>query len=63
MQDWRWDTRATLLRETRTANTRTECRNSKECQPAKHHYDECVERVTAADDKSGNGEDCIEECE
>ncbi|POS88046.1 hypothetical protein EPUL_000301 [Erysiphe pulchra] len=37
-----------------------ECKNSKACSPAKHHYEECVERVT-----SGHGvknEDCVEEC-
>jgi hypothetical protein len=36
-----------------------------ECAPAKHHYDECVERVTiaAADaDNKGPKEDCVEEC-
>lgn len=36
-----------------------ECKNSKACAPLKHHYDECVERVT-----SGHGvenEDCVEE--
>lgn len=36
-----------------------ECKNSKACSPAKHHYEECVERVT-----SGHGaknEDCVEE--
>ncbi|KAK3401618.1 ubiquinol-cytochrome C reductase hinge protein-domain-containing protein [Sordaria brevicollis] len=37
----------------------TECRNSKECAPAKHHYDECVARVTGAG--ADNKEDCVEE--
>lgn len=41
----------------------TECRNSKECAPAKHHFDECVERVTAAQSEEGGAkEDCVEEC-
>ncbi|KAH8158626.1 hypothetical protein CIB48_g9626 [Xylaria polymorpha] len=38
-----------------------ECRNSKQCAPAKHHFDECVERVTNASDDSGEQEDCVEE--
>ncbi|KAI1192958.1 ubiquinol-cytochrome C reductase hinge protein-domain-containing protein [Nemania serpens] len=39
-----------------------ECRNSKQCAPAKHHFDECVERVTnASDDDEGEKEDCVEE--
>lgn len=38
----------------------TECKESKQCSPAKHHYDECVERVTGAGDDSK--EDCVEEC-
>lgn len=37
-----------------------ECKNSKVCSPAKHHYDECVERVTSAKEGSQN-EDCVEE--
>ncbi|KAK1776261.1 ubiquinol-cytochrome C reductase hinge protein-domain-containing protein [Copromyces sp. CBS 386.78] len=36
-----------------------ECRNSKECAPAKHHYDECVARVTGG--AGAEGEDCVEE--
>ncbi|KAI0505512.1 ubiquinol-cytochrome C reductase hinge protein-domain-containing protein [Xylaria bambusicola] len=40
-----------------------ECRNSKQCAPAKHHFDECVERVTNASDDDGESEDCVEECE
>ncbi|PMD22148.1 Non-heme 11 kDa protein of cytochrome bc1 complex [Hyaloscypha hepaticicola] len=44
----------------------TECKESKACSPAKHHYDECVERVTGADhgkpvDKKHPEEDCVEE--
>jgi len=42
-----------------------ECRESKGCAPAKHHFDECVERVTGAagvtHDKKHPGEDCVEE--
>ncbi|KAI0468993.1 ubiquinol-cytochrome C reductase hinge protein-domain-containing protein [Xylaria cf. heliscus] len=38
-----------------------ECRNSKQCAPAKHHFDECVERVTNASDDNGEHEDCVEE--
>ena len=37
----------------------SECENSKECSPAKHHFLECQERVEA-----GNGfkdENCVEE--
>ena len=44
----------------------TECAHSAQCAPLKHHYDECVERVTAHhnDPHKGKakGEDCIEEC-
>ncbi|KAE9370391.1 Non-heme 11 kDa protein of cytochrome bc1 complex [Stipitochalara longipes BDJ] len=43
-----------------------ECKESKACSPAKHHFDECVERVTGADhgkpvDKKHPDEDCVEE--
>ncbi|PMD59212.1 Non-heme 11 kDa protein of cytochrome bc1 complex [Hyaloscypha bicolor E] len=43
-----------------------ECKESKVCSPAKHHFDECVERVTGADhgkpvDKKHPDEDCVEE--
>lgn len=37
-----------------------ECAESKQCAPVKHHFDECVERVTGAG--SDNKEDCVEEC-
>lgn len=41
----------------------TECKESAACAPAKHHFDECVERVTAAIDADGKAnEDCVEEC-
>jgi hypothetical protein len=37
--------------------------NTKECSPAKHHYDDCVERVTGQIDNDGKAkEDCVEEC-
>ncbi|KAH9216400.1 ubiquinol-cytochrome C reductase hinge protein-domain-containing protein [Leptodontidium sp. 2 PMI_412] len=42
-----------------------ECKESKACSPAKHHFDECVERVTGAHehstDKKHPDEDCVEE--
>ncbi|TPX10171.1 uncharacterized protein E0L32_001368 [Thyridium curvatum] len=37
-----------------------ECRNSKTCAPAKHHFDECVERVQGAGEGESS-EDCVEE--
>ncbi|KAH7027888.1 ubiquinol-cytochrome C reductase hinge protein-domain-containing protein [Microdochium trichocladiopsis] len=37
------------------------CKNSKQCAPAKHHFDECVERVTAQEADSEAKEDCVEE--
>jgi hypothetical protein len=43
-----------------------ECANSKQCAPYKHHFDECVERVTEAQEHAGDNkgphEDCVEEC-
>lgn len=39
-----------------------ECKESKQCAPAKHHYDECVERVTGQQESGGAKEDCVEEC-
>ncbi|KAH7135915.1 ribonuclease E inhibitor RraA/Dimethylmenaquinone methyltransferase [Dendryphion nanum] len=39
-----------------------ECRNSKECHSAKHHYDECADRVTGQIENDGKAnEDCVEE--
>ncbi|KAJ5596629.1 hypothetical protein VI817_004101 [Penicillium citrinum] len=42
-----------------------DCANSAQCAPYKHHYDECVERVTRqeeeGDDFKGVKEDCVEE--
>jgi hypothetical protein len=41
-----------------------ECGKSAECGPYKHHYDECVERVTSQMEE-GDGkakENCVEEC-
>lgn len=43
----------------------TECARSAQCIGYKHHYQECVERVTAQhEDESYKGpkEDCVEEC-
>ncbi|CAD6575842.1 MAG: ubiquinol--cytochrome-c reductase subunit 6 [Alectoria sarmentosa] len=42
------------------------CAKSAQCAPAKHHYDECAERVTKQHenpDHKGPKEDCVEECE
>lgn len=37
--------------------------NTSQCAPAKHHYDECAERVTKQIDENGKAdEDCVEEC-
>ncbi|KAF2137629.1 uncharacterized protein K452DRAFT_291448 [Aplosporella prunicola CBS 121167] len=40
-----------------------ECAESKQCAPAKHHYDECVERVTKKQEENDgkSDEDCVEE--
>jgi len=41
-----------------------ECANSSHCAPVKHHFDECVERVTQQlddPDHKGPKEDCVEE--
>ncbi|KAK7737278.1 Cytochrome b-c1 complex subunit 6, mitochondrial [Diaporthe eres] len=38
-----------------------QCKESKQCAPAKHHYDECVERVTSQEADGGAKEDCVEE--
>lgn len=40
----------------------TECKNSKQCAPAKHHFDDCVERVTNQESEGEVKEDCVEEC-
>ncbi|MCJ1365482.1 hypothetical protein MMC16_004604 [Acarospora aff. strigata] len=43
-----------------------ECAKSAQCAPLKHHYDECVERVTEQNDNpdhKGPKESCVEECE
>lgn len=41
----------------------TECAESKACHGPKHHYDECVERVTGQIENDGKAsEDCVEEC-
>jgi Ubiquinol-cytochrome C reductase hinge protein len=42
-----------------------DCANSQQCAPYKHHFDECVERVTRQQedpDSNGPKEDCVEEC-
>ncbi|RGP77631.1 ubiquionol cytochrome c reductase hinge [Fusarium longipes] len=38
-----------------------ECKNSPQCAPAKHHFDECVERVQQQESEGGAKEDCVEE--
>ena len=38
-----------------------ECKNSAQCAPAKHHFDECVERVHQQESEGGAKEDCVEE--
>merc|ERR1712169_32993 len=41
-----------------------DCAKSAQCSGYKHHYDECVERVTSAEenpDHKGPKEDCVEE--
>ncbi|KAJ4266423.1 ubiquinol--cytochrome-c reductase subunit 6 [Fusarium torreyae] len=38
-----------------------ECKNSPQCAPAKHHFDECVERVQQQEGEGGAKEDCVEE--
>ena len=41
----------------------TECKESKQCAPSKHHFDECVERVQKQEEEEGAAkEDCVEEC-
>ena len=48
-----------------TSARQIECARSAQCAPFKHHYDDCVERVTAAEEDSerkGPKEDCVEEC-
>ncbi|KAK8919606.1 hypothetical protein VCV18_008432 [Metarhizium anisopliae] len=32
------------------------------CAPAKHHFDECVERVQQQESEGEAKEDCVEEC-
>ncbi|KAL2059370.1 hypothetical protein ABVK25_000663 [Lepraria finkii] len=43
-----------------------DCAKSAQCAPAKHHYEDCAERVTKQHenpDHKGPKEDCVEECE
>lgn len=39
-----------------------ECKQSKQCAPAKHHFDDCVERVQQQETDGEVKEDCVEEC-
>ncbi|KAF7558544.1 hypothetical protein G7046_g5606 [Stylonectria norvegica] len=39
----------------------TNCKNSAQCAPAKHHFDECVARVEQQESEGGAKEDCVEE--
>jgi hypothetical protein len=41
-----------------------ECEKSPGCAPVKHHYDECVERVTSQMEENDGkaNENCVEEC-
>ncbi|KAG6005102.1 hypothetical protein E4U21_000429 [Claviceps maximensis] len=38
-----------------------ECKNSAQCAPSKHHFDECVERVQQQESEGEAKEDCVEE--
>lgn len=38
-----------------------ECKESAQCAPVKHHYDECVERVQQQESEGEVTEDCVEE--
>ncbi|CAM1506399.1 Fc.00g060400.m01.CDS01 [Cosmosporella sp. VM-42] len=38
-----------------------DCKNSAQCAPAKHHFEECVERVNQQESEGGAKEDCVEE--
>jgi len=42
----------------------SECMKTQSCAPIKHHYDECVERVTSQmEENDGKSkENCVEEC-
>ena len=55
----------TLERVHELTKTLAECARSSQCVGFKHHFDECVERVTSASedaDSQGPKEDCVEEC-
>ncbi|GJC89709.1 cytochrome b-c1 complex subunit 6 [Colletotrichum liriopes] len=60
-----WDTITDLAEAAMpwaTVEAEAPAAEEKACAPAKHHYDECVERVTAAaDSEEGAKEDCVEE--
>ncbi|EQL03112.1 hypothetical protein G6O67_008233 [Ophiocordyceps sinensis] len=38
-----------------------ECKKSRQCAPAKHHFDDCVERVRQQESDGEAKEDCVEE--
>ncbi|KJZ70418.1 hypothetical protein HIM_10186 [Hirsutella minnesotensis 3608] len=38
-----------------------ECKNSAQCAPVKHHFDDCVERVQQQQGEGEATEDCVEE--
>ena len=60
---YRWDG---VCRELADTVIPTECSRSAACSGYKHHYQECVERVTAQHENpehKGPKEDCVEECE
>lgn len=40
----------------------SECKKSAQCAPAKHHFDDCVERVQQQESDGEAKEDCVEEC-
>ncbi|KAI6760986.1 hypothetical protein HG530_009846 [Fusarium avenaceum] len=47
--------------DTQKETLEEECKNSPQCSPAKHHFDECVERVQQQESEGGAKEDCVEE--
>ena len=55
-----------MRKSANTAVQNAECANSAQCRGYKHHFDECVERVTAHHENPEKGhkeENCVEECE
>lgn len=62
---WIWATPLFELHRRLTPILLIDCAHSAQCAPYKHHYDECVERVTRQEedeDFKGPKEDCVEEC-